>query len=724
MLLRWRRVASEKGRLRSVTVRFVACDVGDGAPVPAPAAAVAKATPKSPTARRPSTGKASPKAHTGYKSIKAALAAAKLDPSWAAAFDDAAIGVGELQLYASPQELREELERGGTYRVPLAVVSKVLSLVLETNVPSPHAREQALLRVGGGAAPATTLAAGMACGQAMASAANGEATRRETERWADIFADEDDERARAVGARAPLHATVADADDDADLPLVESLTVGLPGNERAAVVAQCLALADITPITAFDAATNADMNEERLERAMQQRGIGAAMLRPRGAASANTARKARLHFANLWERAASAPSRQAAARPREAAEAGGGVLSLDGLHAAQFVQLGGSRKDAASLEEEASMERIGAVARNAQAFESLRELQAAAKAGDDAKMARGYVAASKMLPEVANLLHQQQLVIPNGTHGLNSPGVSGVVSLDTARLVAKWALHVQREVPGAVARVCVVPTVAMRMRSASAADLVEQLVVAAWFGNLASTLPGAAASTGKMDFAKWLEAEPAPSLLGKSVKHDADKAMEFHVRVWPILETAIQEAHPSDASAAGVLKQVGALIAGDGSGAALMEGQQQLLAPLLAQLSQAWKRHAIGRDYPACEQVWLQVKEQPHVAAWLQEQASARPKTAPAMAALQSQNDAMAKRLAKLEAAAARPATLRPKPGKPGPPVGEPPPQQPPLSADKPEGWADFTKAQKDKWRYEKWQAKIAAKKAAEEAAAPTETES
>ena len=40
------------------------------------------------------------------------------------------------------------------------------------------------------------------------------------------------------------------------------------------------------------------------------------------------------------------------------------------------------------------------------------------------------------------------------------------------------------------------------------------------------------------------------------------------------------------------------------------------------------------------------------------------------------------------------------------------------------QGWADFTKAQKDKWRYEKWQAKIAAKKAAEEAAAPTETES
>ena len=191
MLLRWRRVASEKGRLRSATVRFVAGDVGDGAPVPAPAAAVAKATPKSPTARRPSTGKASPKAHTGYKSIKAALAAAKLDPSWAAAFDDAAIGVGELQLYASPQELREELERGGTYRVPLAVVSKVLSLVLETNVPSPHAREQALLGVGGGAAPVTTLAAGMACGQAMASAANGEATRRETVRWADIFADED-----------------------------------------------------------------------------------------------------------------------------------------------------------------------------------------------------------------------------------------------------------------------------------------------------------------------------------------------------------------------------------------------------------------------------------------------------------------------------------------------------------------------------------------------------
>ena len=147
--------------------------------------------------------------------------------------------------------------------------------------------------------------------------------------------------------------------------------------------------------------------------------------------------------------------------------------------------------------------------------------------------------------------------------------------------MTKWALHVQREVPGAVARVCVVPTVAMRMRSASAEDLVEQLVVAAWFGNLASTLPGAAASTGKMDFAKSLEAEPAPSLLGKSVKHDADKAMEFHVRVWPILETAIQEAHPSDASAAGVLKQVGALIAGDGSGAALMEGQQQLLEPSL-----------------------------------------------------------------------------------------------------------------------------------------------
>eukprot|EP00966_Prymnesium_polylepis_P213979 4955717-Prymnesium_polylepis.1 len=28
-------------------------------------------------------------------------------------------------------------------------------------------------------------------------------------------------------------------------------------------------------------------------------------------------------------------------------------------------------------------------------------------------------------------------------------GLSGVVSLDTARLVTKWALHVQREVPGA-----------------------------------------------------------------------------------------------------------------------------------------------------------------------------------------------------------------------------------------------------------------------------------
>ena len=175
-----------------------------------------------------------------------------------------------------------------------------------------------------------------------------------------------------------------------DTPVIKMLTQALSADDSAAVIEQRLVLADIKPITAFDDAVNAEMNAERLERGMAQRGIGASMVRPADAL-ANTARQARIRFARQSERAAeAAPPRQAAARPRSTSEAGDGLLTLEGLHAAQFVQLGGGRKDASTLEEEASAECIGAVARNRQAFLSLRELQEAAKAGNDAKMARGY----------------------------------------------------------------------------------------------------------------------------------------------------------------------------------------------------------------------------------------------------------------------------------------------------------------------------------------------
>eukprot|EP00966_Prymnesium_polylepis_P025312 583846-Prymnesium_polylepis.2 len=60
------------------------------------------------------------------------------------------------------------------------------------------------------------------------------------------------------------------------------------------------------------------MNAERLEQGMAGQGIGAAMLRPPGVARANTARKARLHFASLWQRATTAPPRQPAAHGRSA----------------------------------------------------------------------------------------------------------------------------------------------------------------------------------------------------------------------------------------------------------------------------------------------------------------------------------------------------------------------------------------------------------------------
>ena len=86
------------------------------------------------------------------------------------------------------------------------------------------------------------------------------------------------------------------------------------------------------------------------------------------------------------------------------------------------LSVGSHRHAMASLEDEAAAERIARVARNPAAVACLNDLFEKVKTGDERSVANAAIRAQAEFADVAELLHHENLKLPEGVHGMNPRG--------------------------------------------------------------------------------------------------------------------------------------------------------------------------------------------------------------------------------------------------------------------------------------------------------------
>ena len=558
--------------------------------------------------------------------------------------------MADAKSYDSSTQLRNELERSGKEKVPMHLINRLLG----KKAAAPSARAAARPA----ATPSSMIDLDMLLGST------------ETE--------------------------VLPAASASEVPRVDALLAGIRANEADLLVLQSLSLAGVST-AGIAAHADAEMYAELLETSLASAGVSPDML----AGPHASARGARLQLSKALAKArleASAPLKPSSDGPL------GGVPTSGPLHLESFSSLLNAMQPeskAVTLEEEASLERLGRLSRNPAACEALEALVGVVKRGDHELTAKATLEAQRCHPALAELLHQESVKLPAGTSVLVTPGGEGLQG-GTLRELARQILHVQKAAPKAIAISLVVPSAPARISSAKCIELVR----ATWFWKL-----HASDASGTFDLGKLLDAPKSKSLLGGAKATSDALAADWMLSIWPALSLAFKYAHPSDHTAADVLAKVGSLAQGNNASATLVEGLQEVISPFLAELHEAGAAFATGGEYPSCSAVWEKTARAcTPVQAWLQS-ASLRSRQSVQITDLQTENKTLTEALSKLTS---RLEKLEKKPPPKPPPQGAHPPK---------EGEGDAPNASRADKRADRAKEHQASRKAAEQLAAAATSE-
>jgi hypothetical protein len=407
-----------------------------------------------------------------------------------------------------------------------------------------------------------------------------------------------------IGAVTGAGTTTAAPSSD-PVALVTALLRGLSTTDRPSVIAQCLALVGGIRQTGFDAATCAQMDEEQLQGALLQRG---ATLDTFADASfdVSSPRTVRVLFAAKL-RSLHAPQMEPHADlPTNTESPNNSTLA----QLLQETMSGTTSGRNVSLGDEAAASRIAAVARKPAAAALLKRLDEAVIAGSTKQLAEMATAAQRMHPELAALLHTENLRMPEaGAVGLGGSGSMRPVPLAEARELAKWAMHVIEVAPGAIAKHLVAPSLPSRLGLGGS---LESLCKAAWTWKLV-----AAPSSGGFELKSLLDEQAPKVLMAVSGKKGGDADHSFYLVVWPAVCKAMQHCHPADSTVDDTLERVGSLAKGDMSEVSIAEGQAEVVAPFLTNLASKGKSFQRGGAYVDAAAVWRETSEEPTVTAWL-----------------------------------------------------------------------------------------------------------
>ena len=388
------------------------------------------------------------------------------------------------------------------------------------------------------------------------------------------------------------------------VPRVDALLSKILSSEHALGVRQCLQLAGIAALEGSDASTE-EMNAEALEEFLDEAGASPPSL----IGSSSELRDVRQRFKMVVKSVKSshvAPAHTASA----AAEAPSMVTGADRPDLEMLLQnMQGQDNKPLSLEDEAGYERLGNLCRNSAASAVAMDLAAVCKSGDDSQIAEAVLLQSAALPDLAAVLHHENLKVPTGVQPLNPPGVVRV-ELGRAREVAKACLRVQKVAPAAISRAKIQPNVPQRLSSSACEELMQQV----WFGHLLSKDSG-----GSFDLGKILESKQLKSLVGGAKSASSDQSSDWMMTVWPALVICFETAHQIDRTASSIISRVGNYAHGNASSATLAEGLQEVVVPFLRELSVAWGHFQRGGIYPSCSKVWEKTaRDGTSVAAWIQ----------------------------------------------------------------------------------------------------------
>jgi hypothetical protein len=401
---------------------------------------------------------------------------------------------------------------------------------------------------------------------------------------------------------------------DPQLPLVSALLSGLSqlsDDQLDNAVKSFLTIAGIETVSDFDTPRNVELMLEALEDLLEEREVKAEQLKPPNGDAGDGERGARKRLKKaLKSDASAAKGQQPPTPPADAA------VSTQQF-ADMFAEATGRGNKASSLEDEAALERAARVAGDPQAKAALEHLQTHAKSAQERQLVDLASRAQQLHPELAALLHHENLKIPAGVNPATLPlGKDGmVVSVSAVREVARQAMQVAEALPGCIARASLAQKVAPQMVLNGTSGL-ESMTSAVWTGKVVEQ------QSSSFNIASMMQGVSSGSLLqagrGGKKKADGSDATQFMLVFWPAISAAYGMAHPLDRDAERMLQTIGSLAMGDIAGASADDGINEVILPLLTKLRQDWCKQARGAAYPTIEKVWAATQsEYPQVASWI-----------------------------------------------------------------------------------------------------------